>query len=98
MIEIELAVAVGKRVKLARTMRGLSQRELAQKVGITTQGLSQIETGRRLPSLMSISDIAEATEFEVFWFMWPYEEDPKTMESAGRLHRVLRLVRRAPDC
>lgn len=91
MVEMELSQVIGKRVKLARQMRGLSQKQLAEKVGLTTQGLSQIETARKPPSWRTVADIADATGLDVFWFAWPYEEDPKTLEVAGRLNRAVRL-------
>jgi len=40
----------GRRLKILRKARNLNQAELAEKVGIETKYLSNIETGRRSPS------------------------------------------------
>jgi transcriptional regulator with XRE-family HTH domain len=43
-------IDVGKRVKTARKVKDYRQGELAQKIGITKNYLSEIETGKKLPS------------------------------------------------
>lgn len=51
---------IGKRVRTARERAVLSQGELAAKVGISQNALSQIETGRAQPRPATIRKIAEA--------------------------------------
>ena len=41
---------LGVELKLARIRQGLKQYELAQRVGIAPNRLSEIEAGRRIPS------------------------------------------------
>lgn len=43
-------IDVGKRVKTARKVKDYRQGELAQKIRITKNYLSEIETGKKLPS------------------------------------------------
>lgn len=49
---------IGKEIKRARLKCGWSQAMLAEKVGLSTQYLSQIETGKKKASLQSVYSIA----------------------------------------
>lgn len=46
------------KIKLYRTMLGLSQHELAEKVGVTRTTINSIENGKTIPSLKLANDIA----------------------------------------
>ncbi|SNV55711.1 helix-turn-helix transcriptional regulator [Veillonella rodentium] len=49
---------MANRIKLYRTMLGLSQHELAEKVGVTRATINSIENGKTIPSLKLANDIA----------------------------------------
>lgn len=53
---------IGKRIKQYRTERGISQEELSEIININYRHISNIETGRRYPSLEIIVAIANAFE------------------------------------
>lgn len=53
---------IGAKVKYYRTICGMNQAELADKVGVSYQYLSRIETGKQTPSLMLLMGIAEILE------------------------------------
>jgi len=55
--------AIGSRLRANRTMRHLTLRELARRVGVSPSLISQIETGRSQPSVGTLYAIA--TELEV---------------------------------
>ena len=48
----------GKMVKMVRKERGLTQVELATRLGITSGYLSEVESGRKLPHIDLTIDIA----------------------------------------
>lgn len=52
--------ALGQRIKALRAERGLQQRQLAEKAGLTPSMLSQIESGRLTPSLPTLGKLAAA--------------------------------------
>src|ERR1700722_5134408 len=52
----------GRRLKALRKANKLNQAELAEKVGIETKYLSNIETGRRSPSFEKTVALAKALE------------------------------------
>ena len=56
----EIQRRFGKRVRELRLARGLSQEELAFRVGIHRTYLGGVERGERNPSLKNIAAIAEA--------------------------------------
>lgn len=49
----------------ARTRRGLSQRELAQRAKVAQSSIANIETGRRQPSVAMLEQILEAAGFQL---------------------------------
>ena len=59
-MNVEYQQVFGKRVRELRKERGLSQVELAAKVGIDRSYMGFLERGERNPSLEVIAKIAEA--------------------------------------
>lgn len=55
----------GKNVKLKRKLSGLSQEELAEKLGIHRTYMSFIERGMRNPSLLMIFKISRALKIKL---------------------------------
>ncbi|ACU60969.1 helix-turn-helix domain-containing protein [Chitinophaga pinensis] len=51
---------IGKAIQTLRTKKNITQKELAEKIGITQTGLSYIETGVKHPSENSLEKIANA--------------------------------------
>ena len=56
---------LGARIKELRKRDGLSQDQLAEKVGIETKYLSRIEVGKRQPSLETLDNIADCLQVEM---------------------------------
>ena len=52
--------SLGGRIKSLRAERGLQQRQLAEKAGMTPSMVSQIESGRLTPSLPTLGKLAAA--------------------------------------
>lgn len=52
--------SLGRRIKYYRTAAGLTQAELAEKVGISIQYMSAIENGKKYPSLALLVDTSLA--------------------------------------
>jgi transcriptional regulator with XRE-family HTH domain len=71
-------MALGARIKALRTARGIRQKELAQKGGLTPSLVSQIESGKLTPSLHTLGRLASALGVPIAAF---FEQAPN-----GRLH------------
>ena len=61
-------IDVGKHVRLIRLDRGLSQRELARRVGVSNGTISQIERGNSDPSFSLLMKILDGLEVSVTEF------------------------------
>lgn len=55
-------VAIGKKIRMIRKTKNLSQEQLAEKIWISTTHMSHIETGSTKLSLSVLVDIAQALE------------------------------------
>ena len=67
---------VGPRLKLLRERRGLSQRELARRAGMTNASVSQIEQDRVSPSVASLRKLAGALGVSLAEFFAAHEGPP----------------------
>ncbi len=68
-------VHVGKRVRHRRWMVGMTQQQLAEKVGIKFQQIQKYETGMNRISASRLWDIAEALSVPVSFFFEGLEAD-----------------------
>jgi transcriptional regulator with XRE-family HTH domain len=62
---VSLADRIGKRIKLERDRRGLSQHELAAKAAISRGYLARLETGRHDPTVGVVERLARALRVKV---------------------------------
>jgi transcriptional regulator with XRE-family HTH domain len=67
---------VGKRVRHRRWMVGMTQQQLAEKVGIKFQQIQKYETGMNRISASRLWDIAEALNVPVSFFFEGLREEP----------------------
>ncbi|SMO51673.1 helix-turn-helix domain-containing protein [Paracoccus laeviglucosivorans] len=71
-------VHVGKRIRHRRWMIGMTQQQLAEKVGIKFQQIQKYETGMNRVSASRLWDIAQAVDVPVSFFFEGLED--------GQLH------------
>jgi transcriptional regulator with XRE-family HTH domain len=77
---------IGREIRRLREERGWSQAKLAGAADMGTSGISQIETGARNPSAVTLSKIAEALEVEVA-DLFPKDLSPRLpLEITGEAH------------
>ncbi|KKM11208.1 XRE family transcriptional regulator [Clostridiales bacterium PH28_bin88] len=57
--ETELEYQIARAIIKLRMERGLTQEELAKQVGVTQSVIARLESGRHLPSLRSLHELAE---------------------------------------
>lgn len=68
-------INLGLKIKEFRTGKGVNIKELAQRAGVSSSLLSQIEKGSANPSINTIKNIADALETPLYLFF--KEEAPK---------------------
>lgn len=62
------SIDIGDRLRTARTLRRLSQRELARRAGVTNGMISQIEQNHSSPSISSLKRILDAVPMSMAEF------------------------------
>ncbi len=89
-------IDVGSRLRAARVARGMSQRELARKSGVTNGMISQIEQNQSSPSVSSIKRILDAIPLSMAeFFDENFDASPKMFFKASEL-REINLTRMLP--
>lgn len=63
--EQKLLKTFGKRVAQVRKMRGITQQELAEKVGMSVVAIAYIETGKRWARLGTLDKIANSLKVDI---------------------------------
>ncbi len=59
------AILTGQFISRVRTEKGMTQKELAQKVGVTDKAVSKWETGRGMPDISSLDALCNALDVSV---------------------------------
>jgi len=87
---------VGKRIRHRRWMVGMTQQQLADKVGIKFQQIQKYETGMNRVSASRLWDVAEALGVTISFFFEGLGEATNTLQSGGDIladKEALELVR-----
>ncbi|SHF05217.1 Transcriptional regulator, contains XRE-family HTH domain [Desulfofundulus australicus DSM 11792] len=66
--------SIGRRIQLAREEAGLSQEQLAAKIGCSQSTLSHYEQGKRRLYLAQLEKIAQVLQKPIDYFFQPVEE------------------------
>jgi transcriptional regulator with XRE-family HTH domain len=84
-------VTLGNAIKLIRTARGITQRQLAKKLKVSPNYISLVESGRREPSLTLRKNLAAALHIPVaMLFMW--QGEPKVGVQARVVDRLREML------
>ena len=89
-------VHVGKRIRHRRWMIGMTQQQLAEKVGIKFQQIQKYETGMNRVSASRLWDISQAVDVPVSFFFDGLEESQTADAVEGDIladKEALQLVR-----
>ncbi|MFL5796613.1 MAG: helix-turn-helix transcriptional regulator [Actinomycetota bacterium] len=83
------AERIGRQVAQARRDAGLTQAELAERMGTTQSAVSRLESGRSVPSLPVLQKVARATGRPIEIVVEPEGQLPTRAERRRRVRRVL---------
>ena len=75
-------VHVGKRIRHRRWLVGMTQQQLAERVGIKFQQIQKYETGANRVSASRLWDIADALDVKVSFFFEGLESDSSGRDEA----------------
>ena len=96
---------IGKKIKILRKTRGLTQQQLADKLRVKRATISNYEIGRRSPHIKELEDIAEALGVNLEYFGFGgsaavdliarakvlFESDAPAEEKAQAYKEIIRL-------
>ncbi len=74
-------VHVGQRIRVRRTLRGMSQMQVAEALGLTFQQLQKYEKGSNRVSASRLFELSQILDVPTSYF---YEEMPTTPKSRNR--------------
>jgi Zn-dependent peptidase ImmA (M78 family)/DNA-binding XRE family transcriptional regulator len=83
---------VGRKIRKLREAMGLTQEELANSVGLSSEFISLLELGKRAPSLESLSRIAAFFKKEISFFTVEKEESFNFLLKAKEVDKKARQV------
>lgn len=78
-------VHVGKRIRHRRWLVGMTQQQLAERVGIKFQQIQKYETGANRVSASRLWDIADALEVEVSFFFEGLESEASQKSDGSKV-------------
>jgi ribosome-binding protein aMBF1 (putative translation factor) len=81
--ELKLGRILAEEVILTRQQRGLSQKQLADRLGTQQSSISRLENYKALPSLRFLKQVADALDSELLIQIVPREEFAKWESAAG---------------
>lgn len=64
------SLKIGQTLKILRIAAGRSQKEMAEKLGVSQNYLSQLENDRREPSLAFLKNFAAVEEVPLGYLLW----------------------------
>ena len=85
---------LGERIKALRLKKSMGLVELGRHTGLSASFLSQLETGRVVPTLRNLARIAIVFSKDLSYF---FEPEPKTLFRVHRSHERVRLPQTGTD-
>ena len=76
-------IHVGKRIRHRRWLVGLTQKQLAEKVGIKFQQIQKYETGANRVSASRLWDISETLDVSISFFFEGIDRNERPSEAIG---------------
>jgi transcriptional regulator with XRE-family HTH domain len=73
---MDMRKLVGRNAKKIRLAKGLTQEEFAERSGFSQQYISDLERGRRNPTVVSLYELAQALGVTHMELLQPDKKDP----------------------
>lgn len=83
---------IAKKIRSARREGGFSQQDLAEKIGISDKTISAYESGRAVPPLPTLSELAKITNKSINYFLESKNTKSKDEEVIKELKKISSLL------
>lgn len=90
MDEVELAKQVGRAVAARRQIAGLTQAEVADRLGVGQEAMSRLERGTVMPTLVRLARLADILAVPITTLL--EESSPSTADVTGEVYRALQTL------
>lgn len=95
--EDENAYGLAERLALARKARGISQQQVADRIGVTRRTISDYELGRRQPSLDALGEIAKCYQVTTDFLLGIDKSNNSFVDLEGLTSKEESLIRDLVD-
>lgn len=85
--EIDLAIAIGRKIAERRKAHGWTQSQMAEKLGVGYEAVSRMERGAILPTISKIIQVADAFECPIDELL--FESSNRASDQAQVIARML---------
>jgi transcriptional regulator with XRE-family HTH domain len=81
---------LGTAIKLIRTSSGLKQKEIASRLGVTSNYISLVESGSREPSISLLKKLARILGVPVgLFFLWEEDDPVASRKNVEKMRHLL---------
>lgn len=91
MDEVELAKQVGRVVAARRQIAGLTQAQVADRLGVGQEAISRLERGAVMPTLVRLAQLADILSVPIAALL--DESSPLTVDVTDEVYRALHALR-----
>ena len=89
--------ALGKKISEMRKLRGHTQEELAEMVGLSPNFIGYLERGKQVPSIKTLKKIASALGVTIGWFFYSIEnhryKPTKLTEKDKTINKLVKILK-----
>ncbi len=89
---MSLSINFGNRLKQCRKLAGLTQETLAERAGVCSKYIGEIERGRKNPSLDVLQKLASALNIELSDFLSFSEREDKHFNYRIAINNILKSI------
>lgn len=93
-LKLETTTIIGKKIRYYRTLRNLTQDELAERIGSTGSYIGRIERGEQNVKLATIEKIATALDLNVFVIL---NQDIEPLQEYPWIQKIIGLLVEQPE-
>ena len=98
--KVHLSNGINERINKLRSINSLNQKEFSEKLGISRSHLSEIESGKSLPSEMLLRLLCLTFNVNPNWLLTGegemFKAEPEAQEQDKIAHKITVIVRNMP--